>query len=83
LEVVVSVASSTRTELRKLGKTGTVEGQTAIALAGILDAHHGAMGAAGTADRLLKIMTELRGRVPAVKTELDKIRERRAQRAVG
>ncbi len=79
----MSVVSATRVELRKLGMTTSTEGQTALALAGILDAHHGAIGAAGTADRLLKIMAELRGRVPAVKTELDKIRERRAQRAAG
>ena len=79
----MSVVSATRTELRKLRMTTSVEGQTAVALAGILDAHQGAHGAAGTADRLLRIMAELRGRVPAVKTELDKIRERRAQRAAG
>ena len=77
----MSVVSATRAELRKLGMTTTTEGQTALALAGILDAHHGAMGAAGTAKQLLTVMGELRGRQPAVKSDLDKIRERRAKRA--
>jgi hypothetical protein len=79
----MSVVSSTRAELRRLKLTTSVEGQTALALAGILDAHQGAMGAAGTADRLLRIMGEIRGRVPAAKSDLDKIRERRARRAAG
>ena len=77
----MSCVSSTRAELRRLGATTSVEGQTALALAGILDAHQGAHGAAGTADRLLKIMDVLRSRQPAVKSDLDKIRERRAKRA--
>ena len=79
----MSVVSETQDELELLGKTASVEGATALALAEILDAHHGAMGASGTADRLLKIMAELRGRVPTVKSDLDKIRERRAQRSTG
>jgi hypothetical protein len=83
LESAMSVVSATRAELRKLGATTSTEGQTALALAGILDAHHGAMGAAGTADRLMKIMAELRGHQPAAKSDLDKIRERRASRAAG
>lgn len=79
----MSCTSATRTELRRLKLENTVEGQSALALAGILDAHQGAMGASGTADRLLKIMETLRARVPAQKSELDKIRERRASRAAG
>lgn len=79
----MTVVSETQEELEQLDKTRSVEGATALALAEILDAHHGAMGAAGTADRLLKIMDGLRGQVPSVKSDLDKIRERRAQRSTG
>ena len=58
----------------------TTEGQVALALAGLLDAQKGAMGAAGTADRLLRIMEGLRKRVPTAQTPLDQLRERRARR---
>lgn len=79
----MSCTSATRTELRRMKLEASVEGQTALALAGILDAHQGAMGASGTAERLLKIMDALRARQPAEKSELDKIRERRASRTAG
>jgi hypothetical protein len=79
----MSCTSATRTDLRRMKLENSVEGQAALALAGILDAHQGAHGAAGTAERLLKIMDGLRSRQPAVKSDLDKIRERRARRAAG
>lgn len=79
----MSCSSATRTELRRLKLENSVEGQTALALAGILDAHQGAHGASGTADRLVKIMETLRTRQPAHQSELDKIRERRARRTAG
>lgn len=74
------VASQTRTDLATLDQLETTEGQVALALAGLLDEQKGAMGAAGTADRLLKIMDALRKQRPAAKTPLDLMRERRARR---
>ena len=66
----------------RLGNSGLIVSRLGF---GVMTFGHdqGAMGAAGTADRLLRIMTELRARRPAVKSELDKIRERRARRAAG
>ena len=77
----MSVVSETLAELDTLGATNTVEGAAALALASMLDNAQGAIGAAGTAKMLLEAMNILRARNPAVKTDLELIRERRANRA--
>lgn len=74
------VALATRAELESMDRLESTEGAVAVALAGLLDEQKGAMGAAGTADRLLKIMDEIRKRQPTAKTPLDLMRERRARR---
>lgn|SRR5882672_2887884 len=75
-----SVARQARLDLDAMGKLDSTEGQAALALAGLLDAQKGAAGAAGTADRLIRIMDGLRKLSPAAKTPLDELRERRARR---
>lgn len=77
---VGAVAAQCRADLEALSQLDTTEGQTALALAGLLDAQKGAMGASGTAAQLLKIMDVLRRHSPAAKTPLELMRERRARR---
>lgn len=74
------VSAAHRAELERMGLLETSEGQVAIALAGLLDAQKGAMGAAATATRLLTLMADLRRRQPAAATPLDELRERRNRR---
>jgi len=74
------VVRAHRAELEAIGLANTAEASIVLALAGLLDAQKGAMGAAATADRLDRLMDRLRKRRPAVKTPLDELRERRARR---
>jgi len=74
------VVRAHRAELEVIGLAETAEASIVLALAGLLDAQKGAMGAAATADRLDRLMDRLRKRRPAVKTPLDELRERRARR---
>ena len=69
-----------RAELEQLGMAESAEGSIVLALAGILDAQKGAVGAAATADRLDRLMDRLRKRRPSVATPLDELRERRRRR---
>jgi hypothetical protein len=75
-----AVVRAHRLELEQMGLLDSAEGTVALALAGILDEQKGAVGAAATADRLLRVMDGLRKRRPAVKTPLDELRERRTRR---
>jgi hypothetical protein len=72
--------ASHRAELEQMGLANSSDGSIVLALAGILDAQKGAVGAAATADRLNRLMETLRKRQPAKRTPLDEFSERRARR---
>jgi hypothetical protein len=74
------VVATHRAELERMGLADSSEGSVALALASLLDAQRGAVGAAATAERLLRLMETLRKRQPSAKTPLELMRERRARR---
>jgi len=73
---------SHRAELEQMGLADGSEASVVLALAGILDAQKGAVGAAATAGLLLRVMDTLRQRQPAAKTALDELREKRDRKRV-
>jgi hypothetical protein len=78
-----TIEASVRTELRRLKATTTVEGRAAIALACQLD-ESGARDAAPLSRELRQVMTDLRQRFAAVKSDpVDELKARRRVRRSG
>lgn len=76
----MNVRDATVAELAAMKAADTPEGQSALRLAEALDSGTALVAAPAMAKQLLAVLDVLRDRRPVVKSDLDKIRDRRARR---
>ena len=81
----MSAFDAVRAELDRLGALDTVEGQLALGLATMVDngATGATVGAASNAKQCRELIESLRVQRPTVKTQLELIRDRDANRHAG